>query len=254
MPFFKHFELDIVSALIDQLLEAFDDLEHGALTAENVSQLPEQQGIYELYRGQLLVYVGKVDKNLRARLSDHRAKISGRKNISVEEIFFKCLSLPPNWAAYAPEKILIRHFQRKSLAAWNGIGFGPHDPGRERETTNKPPDGFDAKFPIEERFRTGIRKGEWNGRELLQATKRDLPFLLRYETTNPKRWREGHPDYNDLAVSVPRENMTAEDLLRAIARQLPVGWQATRFTSHMILYKEKRSYAYGTVVWPAEQD
>jgi hypothetical protein len=43
--------------------------------------------------------------------------------------------------------------------------------------------------------------------------------------------------------------MTATEILRLIAQALP-GWQATKFPSHMILYKEQRTYAHGKTIWP----
>ncbi len=43
--------------------------------------------------------------------------------------------------------------------------------------------------------------------------------------------------------------MSARELLRTVAQALP-GWQATAFPSHMILYKEHRTYIHGEVIWP----
>ena len=43
--------------------------------------------------------------------------------------------------------------------------------------------------------------------------------------------------------------MPAEELLKLITQNLP-GWQATRFPGHMILYKERRAYDHGKVIWP----
>jgi hypothetical protein len=134
--------------------------------------------------------------------------------------------------------------------AWNGISFGPHDPGRDRETTNKAPDGFDSRYPIQEDWPCPIAAGQYNGRELLMSIKAALPYVFRYETTNPKRWREGHPDYNSKALEIRADNMGAATLIASIAEQLP-DWQATTFPSHVIMYKESRTYKYGKVICPA---
>jgi hypothetical protein len=75
-----------------------------------------------------------------------------------------------------------------------------------------------------------------------------LPYLLRYETEK-KYSNRPHADHVVVLVNVPRDDMSAEDLLRAIAQALP-GWQATASPSHMILYKESRRYTYGDVIWP----
>jgi hypothetical protein len=42
--------------------------------------------------------------------------------------------------------------------------------------------------------------------------------------------------------------MPARDLLRTIAQHL-AGWQGTISPSHMILYKESKSYTHGEVIW-----
>jgi hypothetical protein len=160
------------------------------------------------------------------------------------------LAVHPNWTALAPEASLIRHYkqQQRNLCEWNGISFGPHDPGRDRETTNKPPDGFDSQFPIRYDWPCqNVAVGERNLRELLVQIKDELPFLLRYEAVN-KKYRLGHPDYNNLIVVVPRSGMPADELLHLITQQLP-GWQSTRFSSHMILYKETREYTHGVMIW-----
>jgi len=194
--------------------------------------------------------VGKAD-GLKRRLGEHRHKISGRLN-NLADMGFKCLFVHPNWATLAPENSLIKYYRDASEGecAWNGNGFGPHDPGRERETTNKAPGGFDGQYPIRQDWLCDwIKAGEVNAADLLKAMKGSLPYLLRYQTAKQKS-KEPHGDYKTLTVKVPRDDMGANDLLRTIAQALP-GWQATAFPSHMILYKEDRAYTHGQVIWPA---
>lgn len=241
MPFFAHFDFDLASALSGQLVTALTSLEEGNLTLEHLSQVPPEQGVYQLFRHGNLVYIGKAD-DLRARLTQHERKISGRQNISVEEMGFKCLSVAPTWTPMALEDSLIKHYKsQEDGCEWNGNGFGPHDPGRERETTNKDPEGFDSQFPIRENWPCmAITAGAWNARNLLSALKKELPYLFRYDTK--------HDDYKNLQMAVPITGMTATELLTLITQALP-GWQSTRFPSHMILYKEHRGYTHGTVIW-----
>lgn len=85
-----------------------------------------------------------------------------------------------------------------------------------------------------------IAAGAWNARDLLTRLKKELPFLLRYDTK--------HGDYKNLQLAVPATGMTATELLTLITKALP-GWQSTRFPGHMILYKEQREYTFGTVIW-----
>lgn len=245
--FYCRFELDIVSALKHQLIEAFDKLKPGDLTEKNIAAVPEEPGVYQLYYSEALVYVGKTD-NLRKRLQEHHQKISGRRNIQPSEVGLTCLSVHSGIHAVS-EVSLINHYKSApGGCTWNGNGFGPHDPGRTRETTGKPPDGFDAQFPIRDDWPcTWITEGEWNCNKLLQEIKSRLPFLLRYQVAHTNKWKAGHPDYNNVSINVPRSGMPARELLRLIAGQLP-GWQATRFPSHFILYKEDQRYKHGSVI------
>jgi hypothetical protein len=249
LGFFAHFEIDLVTALAEQLVAAFAKLEEGTLTLEHINEVPHAQGVYHLFREGTLVYVGKDEDDLRKRLTEHREKIAGRRNIDVGEMGFKCLTLHKNWAALAPEASLIKHYQTQpNICEWNGNGFGSHDPGRNRETTNQHQEGFDSIFEIRDDWPCkGIKAGRYNARELLILLKTELPFLLRYQT-KARHYRAGHEDYDDVTVEVPHDEMPAIELLKLVTQHLP-GWQATRFPSYMILYKEKREYKFGTVIW-----
>ncbi|MDP8981255.1 MAG: hypothetical protein M3O35_11780, partial [Acidobacteriota bacterium] len=181
-------------------------------------------------------------------------KISGRRNINVDDVGFKCLFVHANWTTLAPEDSLIKHYRKagEGECAWNGNGFGQHDPGRERETTNKPPDGFDAQYPIRQDWVCDwIKAGEPNVAALLKSMKAKLPYLLRYQTAK-KKSRNPHADYDDVTVAIAQDGRTAKDLLRTITVAL-AGWQATAFPSHMILYKEHREYEHGEIIWPLKR-
>jgi hypothetical protein len=250
VPYSGRFEIDIIFALSSQLVNALEKLEIGSLTEIEISSLETGQGVYQLFYGKALVYVGQA-RSLRKRLAEHYGKISGRKNIDVSEMGFKCVFVHPNWTALAPEDALIKHHRKlgKGNCPWNGNGFGPHDPGRQRETTNKTPEGFDANYPIKEDWPCSwIKAGEYTAEALLRSLKRGLPYLLRFETAEPKSSKP-HPDCISANVDVPSDGMPANELLRQVAMSLP-GWQATIFPGHMILYKEQQAYRHGKVIWP----
>jgi len=252
MAYHAAFDLDLALALKDQLVAAFSDLEIGPLDGPSVASIKKDQGVYKLFYKELLVYVGKTD-SLQKRLGEHLTKIQGRNNISADDMGFKCLYVHKNWTPLAPEESLIKFFKSRGegQCEWNGNGFGPHDPGRERETTNKHPDGFDAKYPIQYEWPcTWIRPKNWNILELLLSLKANLPFLLRYETAGKKgHYTKGHADQRTAMVNIPKAGMRIDEILGRIANAMP-GWQATRFPSHMILYKEDREYKYGEKLTP----
>jgi hypothetical protein len=242
MPFFRAFDIDLPRALREQLVEAFSQLETGALNPANVNQVPVQRGVYQLYFDEQLVYVGKADR-LRTRLTKHMRKIQGRTNLEISQMSFKCLYMSANWSTLAPESQLIALYKSQGTAFWNGNGFGPNDPGAGREDRNKPPAYFDQQYPIRENWPCDfIVAGDWAVVNLLRSMKRDLPFLLRFQKTSP--------DYANVSIEVPSTGMPASELLRMAATSLPQGWQATRFPSHMILYKRIREFQFGTVIYP----
>jgi hypothetical protein len=250
VPCFDRFEIDIVSALSAQLVAALERLDLGPLTAELLSTLEQGQGVYQLFHKRMPVYVGKAE-SLKNRLQEHREKVSGRRNIEVEDMEFKCLYVHPNWTALAPEDALIRYYKKlgKGTCPWNGKSFGPHDPGRMRETTNKKTLGFDRLFPILDDWPCSwIKSGKCTAYDLLKSLKGNLPYLLRFEGADRRR---PHPDLLAASVEVPSDGMPAIDLLRLVAKQLP-GWQATVFPGHMILYRENFVYKHGMKIWPPD--
>jgi hypothetical protein len=244
VPFHRDFVINIVAAMTSQLLDALAGLTPAALDASNLAQVPADEGVYVLYHANMLVYVGKA-ADLRKRLGEHQTKIGGRRGIFLSDMAFVCMSVGEGWTALAPESTLITALssQNAGLCAWNGNGFGPHDPGRDRETTDKPSDGFDATYPIVADWPCSwIDPGNWPILDLLISLKKGLPYLLRYQVSG--HWKKGHPDYKSLSVNVLEPNMQAERLLALIANAIP-GWQGTVFPSHMILYKESRAYIHG---------
>ncbi len=149
---------------------------------------------------------------------------------------------------------LVRPLPYSKYFTEGHFSFNPRiRPSRSRQRTRnheQAPDGFDAQFPIRhDRPCIGITAGNRNCNDLLQLLKSQLPYILRYQISHRNRWREGHPDYNSVTIRVPRAGMPAHELLRLIAQHLP-GWQATRFPSQLILYKEHKQYTHGTTIWP----
>ena len=242
MAFFAFFDLNLPRALRDQLVEAFQQLDEATLNQPTIGQVPTERGVYQLYHSNQLVYVGKAD-NLRSRLTDHFWKISGRINLNITDMTFKCLWMSPNWITLAPERQLIELYGLQGTSSWNGNGFGPNDPGKARDDRNDPPSPFDQMYPIRNDWPCqSVTAGEWDVLALLARLKAELPYLLRYE--------KPHPDYEGITVTVPEAGMSAIQLLQLAAQSMPTGWQATRFSSHMILYKRIRDFQYGTVIFP----
>ncbi len=192
---------------------------------------PAALGIYGLHYQNMLVYVGKADR-LDKRLGEHQAKLAGRQLISPDVVGATFLTVNPNWSAYAPEAILVRHFRHEKLCEWNGSGFGNHDVGRRRDTSS--PNAFDRQFPIRLDWPcTQVTAGQHDVSELLASLKAELPYLLRYD--------KGQHDLEAVTVEFAASAPTVREVMHAASAALP-GWQATALPSHIIFYKEDRPY------------
>jgi hypothetical protein len=257
MPFihgYADFELNLMRAILDQMVPLFGEIRPAPLNRNAVNRLPNQQGVYQLIHNGDVKYIGKTDagSGLRSRLSRHIKKFEHRDRISPEEVSFRAMRVLV-FTAVDVETQLRECFRPE----WNNSGFGSNDPGRERETTNKPEQGFDAQYPIDididlDLDSLGILEGCTSVHELLWKLKEALPYTFRYETNHPgspQPYRQfPHQDYLDARMCIKERQVTARELLRRIVEALPSGWQATKFVSHVILYKEHRVYQFGNVI------
>lgn len=243
---YGRFDFDLAAAVTDQLIAAFDALSVGPLTQSIISEIDSEQGVYQLYIGSRLMYVGKAEIPLPKRLEEHRWNLSGRNNVNMGELGFKGLIIHKNWGPSVHEDILIRHYRGQGESEWNLTGLGNHDPGRNREDTVTPEEHFDTMYSIKKDFVPGgVPAKTWNARELLIQIKESLPFIFRYEATH---YRTGSPKYNSISVAVPRDGMTVKELLALIVATFPDGWQVTFFPGRVILYDERRDYIHATDV------
>lgn len=112
---------------------------------------PQCSGIYALYFNGKLVYIGKASKGttkskrtLRARLNEHVAKISRRRNITPADMTCRYLTFSSEWWVFAAEFALIAHYKPR----WNESGFGSKVPDVGRPGTDRV-SRWDDQFPKE---------------------------------------------------------------------------------------------------------
>lgn len=232
-----------MGALAVQLQEELGTLTAEPLDPEHIAQVEPAPGVYQLHKRDTVVYVGKADRNLRARLEAHRRKIAGRLNIGPSEMAFSGLYLAGDWIPVGPEKMLISRL----APSWNKKGFGNKDPGRRRDTTALSPEHFDSQYPADlDWVLEGLPSGQRSVEDALRLAKAALPYLLRYETVG--RAKKPHPDYKEASVGLDGP-LTAQDLFQRLAAALPRGWQITALPGYVILYKESRAYSHARATW-----
>ncbi|WP_405190424.1 GIY-YIG nuclease family protein [Streptomyces anulatus] len=229
----KDFTLSITRALGDQLAKALKVLARAPLTEENLARLKEKPGVYQLYLNGEFVYVGKADKSLPTRLRNHLRKISGRRNITLDEMAFSCLYVAEDFSALAPEQLLITHYKGNGEIPWNNNGFGNKDPGRQRDSTVLKQNHFDVLFPIDlDRPIEGLRSGGMTLQQLLDAAKAGLPYNFRYGKS---------AEFKTRRVDVPAAGMTADDVFHLVSAEIPAKWQVTALMGYVIMYDDSPS-------------
>lgn len=231
--------LDTVS---EQLFERLKQVEATPLTADALAELGEfqkthrsRQGVYVLHKDGVPVYIGKTN-NMRARLAKHMKKISGRLNIMPDQISYKCLLLDKNMSTAANETILIRMFQPHN--SWNKAGFGPNDPGKERDTTA--PSDFDSAHPI----RVDFPVPEVNDTEtigsLFKKMKASLPYVFRYQVLPVA--------IASRTLDLASTDKTAKPLLAAAMATFDHGWRAAVLSYGMVIYHNTKNYPHAQAV------
>jgi hypothetical protein len=113
MKGFIEFEFDLPEALLTNLVRVFDSMDSADLTQENVAQIADAQGVYQLLLDGQLVYIGKTDAEagLRKRLERHARTIQHRLNLDATRVTFKAVRVFV-FTAIDLETQLIRHYGR----------------------------------------------------------------------------------------------------------------------------------------------
>lgn len=249
------FALDLHRALVEQLPEALDQLTPMSLTQANLAVLGNERGVYQLFEGGRSVYVGKSEDPLATRLEQHRRRCSGRLNIDVRRMAFRCLYVDRFVDAASPERVLIDKYKAEGLAPWNGSnGFAPKDVGRHRDHTK--PGAWFLEHPADYRALVTV-PSEGRPIPLLSALEKikdavafDLFRFASSRSRDPADRADAARDYPNRSVSLPVGSVPLLVHVRAVIEQLPAKWQATVLPHGVIIYKEKQPhYDYAFDGW-----
>jgi hypothetical protein len=250
MKAYVEFEFDLPGALLTRLIDVLDGLDRAVLSSASLKDIPEEQGVYQLFLDGQLVYVGKTDAEagLHRRLSRHSRKILHRVDLDPIRVSFKAVRIFV-FTAMDLEADLIRHYGGVKKIDWNGSGFGSNDPGRERDTTKVKPENYDAKFPIDvdRKIEFSIDAGE-TAASAFGRLKDALPYTFRYQSKG-RGSRKPHPDIENTPLTALAGPVTSRMAIVHIVKSLPPGWQATALLGYIILYKEApRDYPQSQII------
>ena len=239
---------DFLRTVSQQLKEHLESLPESALDQVALNELlrfqehgDTFQGVYVIHYRGAPVYVGKAN-NVAERLSQHLGKLSGRKGIHLEDVGYKALLLDKSMSTAANEDILISMFREEHKDMWNGAGFGPKDPGQQRDTTK--PGKFDQQFPIIEDYPVSLDvspEGKVPLGQMLSAMKAQLPYVFRYDVPLEELTR---------MVPITHSPCPASGLLQQAVSILGAGWRGAVISYGMVLYKNNKHYPYGREINP----
>ena len=236
---YRELEFDLPGALRARLLEMFSEMTTVPLLRNEIEErIPNNQGVYQIFHRDELVYVGKTDSDsgLKSRLIRHGLKIQNREGLVPSEVTFKAIRLFV-FTVMDLESELIK----ASKPAWNGGGFGSNDPGRERDTTKIKAGNFDALYPLDihrvvtEAFPDGVITAE----EAIRHVRSRVPWKFRRENSGGLK---PHADLDTSMVKLVGGIRSPWDVIEDIVGQLPAGWRGVALKSHVILYKDSKVY------------
>lgn len=252
---FVEFEFDLPDALLASLIKICDGMSAASLTPQNVITIPEAQGVYQLLHNGKIVYIGKTDADagLRRRLERHAWTIQHRLNLAPADVTFKAVRIFV-FTAIDLEAQLIRHYSNVAPLLWNNSGFGSNDPGRNRDDTDLRPTGFDAKYPIDldHDVHFSVETGT-SASAVLTGLRAALPYTLRVEAEERNKRRSHAELVSTIVKTLPAAPRTTRSVLLAVLASLPPGWQATALAGRVILYRETKSYRFGSIIGRSPQ-
>lgn len=251
--FIEDLEFDLPSALLQQLTDLFSQMPDAPLAEASVSQVPEAQGVYQLFLNGELVYVGKTDADagLSVRLQRHAKKIQSRLNLDHQQITFKAVRVYV-FTAMDLESLLIKYYKDHGIPlSWNLSGFGSNDPGRNRDTSIIKENHFDKLYPIDLDLEVELEglSPEMAASEVLGQLKEKLAYTVRFEN-NGGRSKAPHRDLSSTLVKLEGMKGTVRQILREVRRALGDEWQITTLPGYVIVYKEEKNYAEGEAIEP----
>lgn len=234
--YFGEFKLSVTEALRAQLIARLGRLTWAPLTDDALAVLATRGGVYQLALDGSPVYVGKSKSSLPDRLHQHKRKLSGRRpaivpdglELLVERVTFRCVYVDEDLDAVAPEKMLMSELGRLDQAAWNFMGFGNKDPGRNRDRSLVKDGHFDRLYPIN--LRTPITLDVGMSPSLLDV-------MTQFKKATPFTYRFGEKVPNvPLEIQAGPNSARASEWIGLFADCLPAGWVTVSLPGYVIVY------------------
>ncbi|MET4648277.1 hypothetical protein ABID95_008049 [Streptomyces atratus] len=206
----------ILASLRSDLLAYIQNEPRLPLVDDSIDSLGNFPVMVAMFYKEVLVYLNFAHPAARM-LRRWKSKVSGRKNLRLEEITFAVAPLSED---QLNDRLLLEGMIDGDRPAWNYNGFGNHDPGRSRVHAPLRDDHFDMLHPIDLSFEVPrLTEVETVG-QLVDVLREDLPYRVYVVHRSIANFTGQPIDKSSL-------DGTVESALRALAASLSAQWQIT---------------------------
>lgn len=115
LPSFARFEFDLTKAIEMQVVATFESLTIGSFSEEEITEVPNERGVYQILFAEQLMHLGRAVNSLRESLEMHRLSLLRDAAVDVVEYGFKCISVEGNWINYIDLASLAIRYHKDRL-------------------------------------------------------------------------------------------------------------------------------------------
>ncbi|MFI0236528.1 PIN-like domain-containing protein [Streptomyces sp. NPDC016845] len=228
---------NVLALLREDLLTYLHGESRLPLNDESIEPFDSFHAVAALFHGDSLVYLDfgqPVGRILKRWLR----KVSGRKNISPEDMSFVVARLSED---QVKDRDLWRNMMAEDRPVWHLNGFGNHDPGRMRAFAPLPDWSFDYLYPIDLSIELACLAEAKTVGELIDLLRSEVPYrFIAYLRTVS--------EVSALPLQGSALDGTVEGALRRLAASLPEHWQITAMLNAVIIEDTFREVAQAQLV------
>ncbi|WP_327208342.1 PIN domain-containing protein [[Kitasatospora] papulosa] len=227
----------VLASLWSELLSYVKAKTRLPLNVEAIDMADDSPGLIALFHSDSLVYLGS-SKSATRRLRQLHRKLSGRINISPDEVSF---AIAPLGVEQINDRMLPQSMIMEERPAWNMNGFGNHDPGRLRSFLPLAADHFDMLYPIDLSIVLSRLADSRTVGELVRVMRDEVPYPVESRGAYLRAIENGEIDF-------PALDGTVENSLRVLANALPQDWQITVTVGRVVIEPVLREVPHALLV------
>ncbi len=203
----------ILASLRNDILAYVENEPRRSLFDEDLELVEEIPAVIALFHNENLAYLG-FGRPAGHRLRRFRKKLSGRQNISPQDVQF---TIAPASVDQMDDRVLIQGMVSERRPPWNMNGFGVIEAGRLRARARLAENHFDMLYPIDISFTTDRLATAETVKQLATSLIENVPYRIYIG--------EMIREVGDTPVDKSALDGTVKTALHALANSLPDYWQ-----------------------------